>query len=387
MIAIVRWSGVLVLLCVVAGGCKGKGKSEDTKGEGNETRPPAQKPAPPVDAVGSEYVLVKDSATLYVSASKSAASFRVSSEPRGSVYPFRLVGKTGAWFELETAGVHTGMLTKRGALRAEPEAEHCAEELEGLRAFRLRVFLYVDADALVSVVSKPVDESFPDGTGFRLAVGVPLGPPQREDSDAGSVVVRAVRDRDHFAELAVPVSAVGTSYRPPMPVRKIGALDALKAAPRAAQRPDAAPRPARRYAQRGTKGIIGGRQVVLGEGAMSNVGVSVEADKGSSALVRTEGKCVNVSALVPTNQLTNSDGLGRINFGKRAAREGPTAKRGAAVYWSDGSAAGHVHREVRVGKPAPAVGSRRCYRFDANTRTDADPLLILCYDPDQLSAP
>lgn len=224
----------------------------------------------------------------------------------------RILGEDDGWARLETLG--------------EPAGVHCADGIEGLEAFRLRV--YAPVEALMLVTQREVAQSFSDGTRAELARGVPLEPlpsPEWYRVHAGEVTT----------VLRIGRPDVGTRYLP------------------SAERPAAPPVnvvPASAGAILGQTGRVESTRDLPVYGA---------EPRGAESLVELRPRCARLVVRVPTHALGTAAGAIPEAPGGPPG-DGVLVRAGTAVRWRDGSEAGVVTRDVRLSE-VEGTGALRCF--------------------------
>lgn len=246
----------------------------------------------------------------------------------------RILGEEDGWAHVETLG--------------EPRGPHCADNLDGLEAFRLR--LYVPSRALVPVTQREVNQRFDDGTQIELARGVPLEP---------------LPDRGWFRVHAGGVSTVlrlapeevGTRYLPS---------------------PEPSPEPPVRWLPAGAipLAILGQTGRLQAHDAHWVFGMQV---RGSESLVLLRPQCARIRVRVPTHALLELSEQASSDAPQRAPGAGVTVRGGTPVRWRDGRAAGVVTRDVRLHEVEPS-SRMRCFAV-------CEGCVELCVDRRALAGP
>lgn len=254
---------------------------------------------------------------------------------------FRVLGQERDWVALETLGG--------------PREPHCAETIDALEPFRLRVF--VPSRALALVTQREVAQPFEDGTRIELARGVPVEPVQRG------------LFRVHLGSITTVLQLaqvdVGTRYLPSAEL----------------------PRPETGRVLAGE--VLAAAVPVLGQtgriesSAPIDAPVYSEEPRGGEMLAELRPPCARIVVRVPPHTLGPREGSTTSE-----AREEPSAaavRAGARIHWRDGTNAGVVTREVALVDEAESAGARRCFRHalrPAPEGSAADPTsaVELCFD-------
>jgi len=258
---------------------------------------------------------------------------------------FRILGEEDGWARLESLG--------------EPAGPHCADGLEELAPFRLRVF--VPSAALALVTQREVSQQFTDQTSIELSRGVPL-----ESLPSPGWFRVHVGGLTTVVRLAQP--ELGTRYLPSAEAPALAPpTRVLPAATLAAGVPV--------LGQTGRVDSSAGRDVpIVGERA-----------GGSETWVELRPRCARILARVPTHVITASEGMPGDPMAPRMPAPGElVARAGAAVRWRDGSTAGTVTRDAPLGDELEPSGALRC--FDP-CRGEGCATAVLCFDPSDVVDP
>lgn len=334
-----------VLVLAVAGGCKSRDPGERV---GKESVVP--------EAVPERVVVVVDgSASLYTRPGGPAVEIGAGAAPRA----FRLIWRDGEWAEIETTGVHREMTAPPRVGGNAGELRSCHEVLDGLSAFRLRLF--VRAADLLSVTNRPIRIENGDGTWAEIGAGVAIGP---EKEGAGR---RRVFGQFPF-DAAIPDDAIADS------IVDTEAVDA--------GRPEGRPDAAALYVTWEVQAQFGDQSIrLMPRWPPSNIPVEAAAPDGETTLVTIGEGCLRLGVRVRSSEVTPESTSGYVNRRWPDELEGPMARQGAAVYWPDGSRAGVVHAPTRLGGYTIADSGRLCFArslFGVYVPTEETPVLRMC---------
>ncbi len=267
--------------------------------------------------------------------------------PEPSFAVVRVLGTEGDWVAVETLG--------------EPSEAHCVPGVEGLEAFRLRLF--ARSSALVPVTQREVVQQLDDGTRVALGRGAPLEPlPQRDFYRARLGVLRTV--------LRVDRASVGTRYLPSAPVT-------LEPTPRVLS-PD----------------VLPAALPILGRTGRVDAALPVaypvhdEGVRGGESFVELRARCGRLVVRVPSHAVVDAPPADPP-APDASPRTGPTVRAGTIVHWRDGRAAGVTTRTVQLGAEFAPSGRRRCFAHALRPITPADPSpeLELCIDRGAVDEP
>lgn len=253
---------------------------------------------------------------------------------RASFRVFRILGERNGWAQLETLG--------------EPARAHCADGLETLEPFRLRLFVPVSMLALVT--QRETRQEFADGTFIELARGAPLEP-----------LPGVGWFRVHLGGVATTVrlaqADVGTRYLPSAELAPAAAAHALRG--------DA----------------IGSGAAVLGitgpieSAGGGDVSVYATAMRGAEALVELRPRCGRIVVRAPAHALADHAGEPVVSERETLRADAIVVRAGTTVRWRGGGYAGTVTRDTALDEEVEPSGRLRCFRGSA-----AGAGIELCFD-------
>ncbi len=360
--------GISLMTCAM--GCSKKSSNADQPKEAPPVREQTEKREEPQTII----VFASGEATLFVAPDEKATSVKINT--RDVPHALRLVARKGDWVEVETIGEHRGGLyihnMKAGEGGGVPIT--CHEDLAGLRAFRLRLF--VRSRDLLSVTTRPIRIEHPDGTWAELETGVAVG-----SASKYGVTSRRVYGRFAF-DAVLPEESVGdsfivTKFTQPEPVRvsSKGLADAGPA-------PDAGPK--QRYVRGHTIATFHDQTIkLMGLSWDQNSIVRGTKVVGDKTLITIGRRCVKLGVLVGSDTLTDEPFRRYLNLRKTEYLDRTEAKKGAVVYWENGDRAGVVHAAINMSASPTDGADRQCFERSllvVRVPRKNDPVLTLCLD-------
>lgn len=257
----------------------------------------------------------------------------------------RVLGERDGWVAIETLG--------------EPADAHCAPDVGGLEALRVRFF--VPSGALVPVTTREIVQELDDGTRIELDRGAPLEPlPER---DLHRVRLGGLR---FVARLAR--TEVGTRYLP-------SARPSLAAASRALR-----------------ADVLAARVPILGRTGRVDADlprpepVHAVVPRGGELLAELRPRCGRLVVRVPTHALSDlsdepSDEPSVED--EPAPTDAPSFPAGTRIRWRDGREAGVVTRALTLAREVESPGGLRCFLHPLRraSATDPSPDVELCFEP------
>jgi hypothetical protein len=255
-------------------------------------------------AIADRHVLVSDTAWLRTAPDDAAPHARLAGAgtPAGTRHALRLVKELPDAMEVEPIDDAGGART-------------CYEDVKGLRELALR--LYVAKADLLPVTVRELKLKHKDGTSLTLAGGVAVAAP-------------ATAGEPHHALIAgmslpftPPPGTVGSAFVPSHH------FDVSKLEP---------------YSPAPTARLDG-----LPIGESKSVGIYKKSGKvrGPDRLLDLRAPCMAMSVLEPIEPLGRGTGMGGTGMiGRTASSHGALLKKGAPLFWPDGSPAGSTRAKV-----------------------------------------
>ena len=212
-------------------------------------------------------ILVWHDATLFAEPNEAARPLQLATfdAPRkdrvGHVVAMKVIAGKGAFVEVELAALE----------------EECTWSRIVLPDDLARVRLFVRRADIAPVLVKPFTKAFPDGTSITLAPGTPVMP-----TDAGTYMISLRGDE---VEVDIPTASVNHAYLPPKSsasaINGMGQTIAIAPA----------------------KAVLGTRTLAL---SAQWKGAPV-AQRGDSAVVAIEDRCISAHVVVPAKSLSELD--------------------------------------------------------------------------------
>lgn len=241
----------------------------------------------------------------------------------------RLLGYRGGMAALEVGG---------------PAGLHCAESLPNLSGMRL--VLWVPRDRLAPVLLRPQRLRYPDGSGYDLAPGLPVGPPVADGAQPGQRY-RPLSTPRFLTAAAVADRDVGVAYQP-------------------APLPEAETSSEAQWIDQPTLPLGDGQLLRQPDsiGELWSDHVRPDPQDPSMVLVELEDRCAQFTVRVPASAMKEAVGglilgaLGSLSGGKAQVRAN------VRLYWPNGSSAGHTVSATRLGRPVLEQQGRKCFAVD-----------------------
>lgn len=245
-----------------------------------------------------------------------------------------------------------GFRGKMAALEVgEASDPHCAWTLPNLHA--LRLVLWVPKDSLLPVLTRAQRRRYPDGTGYDLAPGLPVGQPVADAPEPGHRY-RPLSTERFVTAAALDERAVGLTYQP----------TALPEAETSSQ-----------------EQWVDGPSLALGDGLLLRQPnhkhelwsgqVRPDPQDSSMVLVGLEDRCARFIVRVPAAAMGGALGslmIGSLGTGK------PQVKTGARLLWPDGSSAGYTTQDTAVGRLLYERSGLRCFGVEVFRRVPSAAL-------------
>ncbi len=326
---------------------------------------------PRAAAQGTSYALVRRAAFVYASPDASGEKARDPwagryTERIGPFFVMRFVGEHDGWVELAT--IPTFRAT-----------DHCYPTVRALDGMDLHLF--VRRDDLAPVTASRVERTFDDGTALRLVSGVGLEArgPRRYDAFVRGATLRV--------ELAP--SEVATRYQPSeriaLPRSAAGLLAGgirVEFGRGGRLVTERASRPRAGAARRGVVDFSVDDTRRSFDDGPARASLIVEGPLGRGRSVATvRNACVEVVGQIDARSVTNERPSRSIDA--PGTHDGTSLRPGTALFWPDGSRAGHVVEGATLDGSPRIDGGRAC--FDHPLRaggSGADETLTLCVDRD-----
>jgi hypothetical protein len=363
---------VLALIAACTSGCKEKPSDREHSPDkpGSQNTPPPAKPQ-------SSIVFASGTATLYTAPDEKAPNATL--ETRNVPRALRLIERNGDWVEVETIGDHRGELGRmKPGVGGSPVT--CHENLDGLSAFRLRLF--VRSSDLLAVSTKPIRINNPDGTWAEIETGVAVGSASAARDAKGHR--RTVFSRFSF-DTVLPEESLGDSFV----ATKFTELEPERDYSMRLSAADAGPTPdaghKSQYVHWGTEATFDGQTITLWPRHLDdNIAADEVQPAGDQRLVTIGEDCVKLRVLVGADKITDKPFSGHVHPRWPKHLEGNKAKKGATIYWRNGDRAGVVQTAASMGATAGSGTNRHCFSrslLGARIPYDDDPVLTLCLDP------
>lgn len=234
------------------------------------------------------------------------------------------------------------LLGYRGPMAAlevgEPAGLHCAEPLPNLSGMRL--VLWVPRERLAPVLLRPQRLRHPDGSGYDLAPGLPVGPAVADAPQPGQRY-RPLSTERFVTAAAVANRDVGVAYQPaPLPKAETSSQEQW------IDQPTLPLGDGQLLRQPGDKDELWSGQV------------RPDPQDPSMVLVGLEDRCARFTVRVPASGMGHALGgllLGSLGAGRAQVRAG------ARLFWPDGSPAGHTVSDSQVGRPVTDRLGMKCF--------------------------
>ena len=246
----------------------------------------------------------------------------------GQPYVLRVRGRRGQWLAVSPAN---------------DQHEHCAQRHDGLRGLDLQ--LWIAAAAALPVLSKPKHMVYPDGTGWQLRAGVPLGPRVAIGPAGGEL--RAVQTDDYLTAIEAQADDVAQTYP----------LSHLPAAP---EQPDAA-----------SYCLAPGTRLKLGDGELLRkqaatapwvVVVAGAPPAATGVLVELRERCGSFRVRVPEAALQTGGG-GLLGMLAGSPARGFVVAANTPLWWPDGRPAGVTTAALSLTREIGPSAGRRCFAW------------------------
>jgi len=312
---------------------------------------------------GGSFVLVKRDAFLYAAPDEAAEKVR---DPWHAQHEVRL----GPWWVLRQRGVENGWVELKTIPGFRPRS-HCYHSVAGLDDLDLT--LYARQDALGQVTTSPITREFEDGTKLRLTAGVGVvhrGGPRYDALIPGATMRLRMRESELGTSYAgartfsTSRSAVGLLA----PGGRIDFHNGRLVAEAASRRARASGTVS--FSVADTRGGDGGP-------ARSLLAVETEGRRGRiEATVRAP--CAEVSGQMDGRSVSRERPPRSIHT--MDEHHGTRVRAGAALYWPDGSPAGHSANDTALDGRMTPRGPRYCFqhRLRVGSPHGADETLSLC---------
>ncbi|MSQ82116.1 MAG: hypothetical protein EXR77_04250 [Myxococcales bacterium] len=246
----------------------------------------------------------------------------------GQPYVLRVRGRRGQWLAVSPVN---------------DNHEHCAQRHDGLRGLDLH--LWIAAAAALPVLSKPKHLVYPDGTGWQLHAGVPLGPRVAMGPAGGEL--RAVQTDDYLTAIEAQADDVAQTY-------------ALSHVPPAVERPDAAS-----YCLApGTRLKLGDGELLRKQAAAAPWAVVVVGapPTASGVLVELRERCGCFRVRVPEAAL-QTGGMGLLGMLAGTPAKGFVVAADTPLWWPDGRPAGVTTAALSLTREIGPSAGRRCFAW------------------------
>lgn len=242
----------------------------------------------------------------------------------------------------QTTSFFARLLGFRGGMAAlevgEPQGQHCAAPLPNLNGMRL--VLWVPRERLAQVLLRPQRLRYPDGTGYDLAPGLPVGPAVADGPQPGQRY-RPLSTERFLTATAVADRDVGVAYQPaPLPEAETSSEEQW------IDQPTLPLGEGQLLRQPHSKGELWSGQV------------RPDPQDPSMVLVGLEDRCARFIVRVPAKSMGAALGgllLGGLGMSKSQVRAN------ARLFWPDGSPAGHAVRDTWVGRVLSERPGLRCF--------------------------
>lgn len=247
----------------------------------------------------------------------------------GPPFWVRVVGRRGSYLAVSP---HDPQLARH---------EHCADPLAALQG--LDVALWVPASAAMAVIGRPKAVRYPDGTGYALRPGLPVG--ERLGDTADGKQLRPLQTDDFVTAIAAAPADIGAAYVPADIADPATETAWLKSSAR----------------------LRLGDGELLRRDSRNWLGGQVAGRAGADVLIEIAQRCAVFVAAVAESGIDRGGALGLLGGLAGAKPRALSLAAGTPVFWPDDRRAGSTVAVVTLGRELPAARGRRCFALPLRT--------------------